>query len=193
LRFDILGKVEFQPEDYGPDIARILNLAGEGKRLMPLVKTGSVSTKAGEAVRSLASLPSCIASGLYLYCGCWDAAHSAADTVEDPNGYFWHAIVHRQEPDAANAGYWFRKTGRHPIFPRLAAEAGKLGYRAGREWDPFAFVEFCEAARQQPGSIEEQLSAQAEGSVVRVQQIATQVQLVEWQLLFDYCARGKTC
>lgn len=174
----MLGKVEFRPEDYGPDIARILNLAGEGKRLMPLVKTGSVSHESSEAVKFLRGLPASVASGLYLYCGCWDAAHSAADSVEDPNGYFWHAIVHRQEPDPANAGYWFRKTGRHPIFPRLAEEAGKLGYRAGREWDPFAFVEFCETARQRPGSIEDQA--------------AKQVQLVEWQLLFDHCARGQS-
>jgi len=171
--------VEFRREDYGPDIARILGLNGGGKRLMSLVRARSVSTKAGEAVKALASVPGSVTSGLYLYCGCWDAAHSAADSVEDPNGYFWHAIVHRQEPDPGNAGYWFRKTGKHPIFPKLAAEADQTSYRCGREWDPFAFIEFCESAGQQPGSTEEQ--------------VATQVQLVEWQLLFDYCARGQTC
>jgi hypothetical protein len=185
----MLGKVEFRPEDYGADIARILGLNGGGKRLMPLVKTGSVSTHAGEDVKSLGSLPNSVLSGLYLYCNCWDEAHSAADSVEDPNGYFWHAIVHRQEPDSGNAGYWFRKTGKHPIFLQLAEEVEKIGYRGGREWDPFAFVEFCEMART--GSADEQLSAQAEGSVVRVHQIATRVQLVEWQLLFDHCARGQ--
>jgi hypothetical protein len=174
--------VEFQPEDYGPDIARILALSGGGHRVMPLVKTESgfsVSTAAGEAIKALAPLPGSIASGLYLYCGCWDAAHSAADSVEDPNGYFWHAIVHRQEPDSGNAGYWFRKTGAHPIFPKLAAEAGKIGYRAGLKWDPLAFVEFCETAGSRRSSTEEQ--------------VAMQVQLVEWQLLFDYCARGQSC
>lgn len=144
---------------------------------MPLVRTVSASIKASEGVKALEVLPGSVVSGLHLYCGCWDAAHSAADSVEDPNGYFWHAIVHRQEPDPANAGYWFRKTGTHPIFPRLAAEAEKAGYRGGREWDPFAFVEFCEAARH--GSTQEQ--------------IAMRIQLVEWQLLFDYCARGQSC
>ena len=147
MRFDILSKVEFRPDDYGSDIARMISLcAGQGKRLMPLVKNGSVSPQAAEAVKVLASLPASVASGLYLYCGCWDAAHSAADSVEDPNGYFWHAIVHRQEPDPANAGYWFGKAGRHPIFPRLAEDAGELGYRHGCEWDTFAFVAFCESA-----------------------------------------------
>jgi hypothetical protein len=166
--------VEFRPEDYGPDIARILNLAGGGQRLMPLVKTRST-----EAAFHIESLPGSVMSGLYLYCGCWDAAHSAADSVEDPTGYFWHAIVHRQEPDPGNAGYWFRKTSEHPIFPQLATEASYIGFHGARQWDPYAFVEFCETARQRPGSTEEQ--------------VAIQVQLVEWQLLFDYCARGQTC
>lgn len=158
---------------------------------MPLVKTGSVSTRAGEAVKALSSRPNSVLCGLYLYCGCWDEAHAAADSVEDPNGYFWHAIVHRQEPDPGNSGYWFRKTGTHPVFPQLAAEAEKIGYRSGREWDPFAFVEFCETARAT--SPEEQMSAQAVGSVVRARKLAMQVQLVEWQLLFDHCARGQSC
>jgi hypothetical protein len=166
--------VEFRPEDYGPNIARILNPAGGGQRLMPLVKTQPI-----EAAINIESLPGSVLSGLYLYCGCWDAAHSAADRIEDPTGYFWHAIVHRQEPDPANSGYWFRKTGTHPIFPKLAAEAINIGYHGARDWDPYAFVEFCETARQRPGSTEEQ--------------IAMQVQLVEWQLLFDYSARGQTC
>jgi hypothetical protein len=67
-------------------------------------------------------------------------------------------------------------TGKHAIFPRLAAEAATAGYRVSGEWDPFAFIQFCESARRQAGSAEEQL--------------AMRVQLLEWQLLFDYCARG---
>jgi hypothetical protein len=114
---------------------------------------------------------------LYLYCGCWDAGHTSADSVENPNGYFWHAIAHRQEPDPGNSAYWFRKTGKHPIFPRLAAEAANSGYRHSSEWDPFAFIEYCEAARRRLGSPDEH--------------VALAVQLREWQLLFDYCARGQ--
>jgi hypothetical protein len=170
----MLKEVNFRGEDYGEEIARILAPAGGGNRPMPLLKPPSAP-----AVKPLEFLPGAVRSGLYLYFGCWDAAHTAADSVEDPNGYFWHAIVHRQEPDGDNAGYWFRKTGKHPIFPRIAGEAREIGYRPGREWDPFAFVEFCESASRQPGSREEQL--------------AIQVQLVEWQLLFDYCARGQNC
>jgi hypothetical protein len=47
--------------------------------------------------------------------------------------------------------------------------------RLGSTWDPFAFIEYCETARNRPGSREER--------------IAMEIQLAEWQLLFDYCAR----
>jgi hypothetical protein len=181
----MLEKVNFRPEDYRADIARILELAGGGDRPMPLVKNGRGSAESCEQVRSLENRAGGVLSGLYLYLGCWEAAHAAADSVEDPNGYFWHAIVHRQEPDPGNAAYWFRKTGKHPIFDTLAGEARGIGYvgdspghPTAREWDPIGFVEFCESARLHPGSIEEQLAAQ--------------VQLVEWQLLFDYCARSQS-
>ncbi len=44
-----------------------------------------------------------------------------------------------------------------------------------RRWDPFAFLSFCERAKAQPGSHQEQA--------------ALEIQRAEWQLLFDYCAR----
>jgi hypothetical protein len=172
----MVGKVEFRPEDYGPDIARTLELAGRGKQPMPLVKEEPTSTEACKSIESL-PLPMSVRSGLYLYCGCWDAGHTAADSVENPTGYFWHGIAHRQEPDPGNAAYWFHKTGRHPIFPKLAAEAAHSGFPSSGEWNPFAFIDYCESARRRPGSPDEQ--------------IAIAVQLLEWQLLFDYCARGQ--
>ena len=170
--------MEFRAEDYGTEIARIPTPAGAGRRPMPLVKSEPISAAACEAVKRLTS-PDSVRAGLYLYCGCWDAAHSAADSVENSNGYFWHAIAHRQEPDPDNAAYWFRMTGKHPIFAGLATEAVAAGYPASGEWDPFAFIRFCECARRCAGSADEQLAAQ--------------VQLLEWQLLFDHCARGGNC
>lgn len=171
----MLSKVQFRTDRYGQDIATILALAGTGVRPMPLVRAECVSSEAIPAIRQLEA-PDVVRAGLYLYLSCWDEAHSTADAVENPDGYFWHAIVHRQEPDSANSAYWFRKTGAHPIFPQLAAEAADSGYPCGRVWDPFAFLEFCETARMRAGSKEERQ--------------AMTVQRLEWQLLFDHCARG---
>jgi hypothetical protein len=67
--------------------------------------------------------------------------------------------------------------GKHPIFPALREEARYFRFDTGAEWNPFEFIEFCDAARGRPGSEEER--------------IAMHVQLAEWQLLFDYCAREK--
>ena len=177
LAFRYVRRVEFHPEDYGPHVARILALAGGGTRLMPLVRCGCVACEASDALKDEDVNNAAVKAGLYVHCGCWDQAHELADSVHNPNGYFWHGIVHRQEPDAANSAYWFRMTGRHAIFPRLAAEAASAGYGRGTHWDPFAFIDFCETARQSPGSAGEKL--------------AERVQLLEWQLLFDHCARSE--
>ena len=113
-------------------------------------------------------------AGLYLYFSCWHEAHEIAQNISSPEGSYWHAIVHRQEPDAGNAGYWFRQVGAHPIFPALREEAARIGVDFGPRWNPIAFIEMCERARQQPGSDEERM--------------AIETQRAEWQLLFDYCA-----
>lgn len=174
----MLEGVEFRTSRYAPEIACILEQEGGGQRQMPLVRTGASIPKAREAVKRLI-IPEAARAGLYLYISCWDDAHATADGVENPDGYFWHALVHRQEPDPGNAAYWFRRAGAHPIFPDLNAEAADRGYPTGHAWDPFAFIHFCESARQHPGSNEESL--------------AREVQLLEWQLLFDHCARGSDC
>ncbi|HWF08275.1 MAG TPA: hypothetical protein VG297_07415 [Bryobacteraceae bacterium] len=170
----MLEKVSFQLGDYAAEISGILASAGGGFHPMPLVKNSASPANAVREVERLRNASAPVRAALYLYLGCWDEAHNTADSVENPDGYFWHAIVHRQEPDAANAGYWFRKTGRHPIFPKLAAEAESAGYHSGSEWDPYRFVDFCGNVRAR--SAEERL--------------ALEVQLIEWQLLFDFCTQA---
>src|SRR5579863_188842 len=83
-RFDMLKRVEFQPEQYKPEIARVLALAGGGMRLMPLVREECISTEGLEAVKSL-DVPESVRAGLYLYLSCWDEAHATADAEENPN------------------------------------------------------------------------------------------------------------
>lgn len=116
-------------------------------------------------------------AGLYLYFSCLDDAHKISQEIENADGSFWHAIMHRQEPDAGNAGYWFRRVGKHAIFPELQRMAVELKYSAGgTEWDPFAFIDACEEARRSPGTERELL--------------LQKVQRAEWQLLFHHCAQS---
>ncbi|MFN7992194.1 MAG: hypothetical protein U0Q18_01245 [Bryobacteraceae bacterium] len=166
--------------DYTPEVGSILALEGNGDRLLPLVMEQCASEEARRRLRGAAAktlfpngrAPEAALSGLYVYFSCFEEAHKIAQDIDTPEGSYWHAIVHRQEPDAGNASYWFRRVGSHPVFPALAKAAGNQG-----PWDPFAFIEQCEKARRQPGSDVE----------ARVRSI----QRTEWQLLFDYCARGR--
>ena len=181
----MLEAMDFRAADYGEHVAHILAAGEAGLRPMPLVPAGGSSQEALAELKRWKARdlfpgspsPEGAIAGLYLYFSCVDEAHKIAQDLETPEGSFWHGIMHRQEPDAGNAGYWFRHLGKHPIFPELRKEALKSRFDTGPDWDPFAFIDFCESARVRPGSAEEK--------------IAMQVQLAEWQLLFDYCAREK--
>ena len=129
-----------------------------------------------------AQAPEAALAGLWLYFSCFDESHQLAQDVHTHEGSLWHAILHRQEPDSGNSAYWFRRAGHHPIFEYLWNAADSIlarfpqaEFRTGGTWDPFAFIMFCERARQQPGSPSERA--------------ALEIQRVEWQLLFDHCAR----
>ena len=161
----------FNPNAYGPGVAAILS----GARQMPLVRGGASSPGLRPGIED-ANLPESARAGLLLRAGFWDEAHEIAQAIEDPDGSYWHAIVHRQEPDAGNAGYWFRHVGQHPIFPDLAQRAKVIEPALKTPWDPFAFVDYCEKAAAQPGS-------DAERRALEIQQI-------EWELLFDHCAKS---
>jgi hypothetical protein len=129
-----------------------------------------------------ARAPEAAVAGAWLALGDLDAAHKAAQEIETPEGSFWHAILHRREPDPANSAYWFRRTGRHPVFPalreRVAAlldEFADVRFALKDEWDPYAFIDFYETARRRPGSRERELS--------------DAIEQIEWELLFEYCTR----
>jgi hypothetical protein len=54
--------------------------------------------------------------------GNWDAAHKVAQDIEDENGAWVHAYLHRKEGDDANAGYWYRHAARRPAVGTLDDE-----------------------------------------------------------------------
>jgi hypothetical protein len=185
--------IQWNPAIYGAQVAEILALAESGERLMPLAEGTCCSEAALRRIQSAnagdlfdeARAPRGALAGLYLYFSCREEAHETAQSDSSAEGSYWHAIVHRQEPDAGNSSYWFHRVGDHAVFPRLleAAEAIAAGQaeatlRFSKTWDPFAFIETCEQARRQPGSA--------------LERAALEIQRAEWQLLFDYCARRST-
>ena len=54
--------------------------------------------------------------------GDWDAAHHVAQDVDDHEGAWVHAYLHRKEGDLSNASYWYRRAGRADASGALADE-----------------------------------------------------------------------
>ncbi len=42
----------------------------------------------------------------------WEQAHEIAQDINDTNGSWLHAYLHRKEGDFSNAGYWYRRAGK---------------------------------------------------------------------------------
>jgi hypothetical protein len=166
----------FDPTIYGPLVAPLLAddrlpELGPGRPHIAMKPTLQILTleklfPSGIVDSDMAR--ACLA-GLWLWHDFLDESHAISQDIDTPTGSWWHGILHRREPDAANAKYWFRRIGPHPIVERLASEAPALGYAYQ---NPLVFVDFCEAARG-IGSADEDL--------------AQRVQRLEWRLLFDFC------
>lgn len=91
-----------------------------------------------------------VKAGLLLWNDDLDASHRLSQQIDSPTGSYWHAIMHRREPDYWNSKYWFRQVGAHPAMTRIAQEAGATlraaAWLANGRYDPFAFVDACEKA-----------------------------------------------
>jgi hypothetical protein len=128
-----------------------------------------------------------LAAGLLQIHDFWEASHEAAQVADDLGersfSAYWHGIAHRREPDPGNAAYWFRKVGRHPLFPALHEAARPLLELHGDHhlterllgqggWTPSAMIDLCTESR--PGTPNEAL--------------ARRLQRLEMQLLLDAAA-----
>ncbi|MCS7167868.1 MAG: hypothetical protein RMI91_06845 [Gemmatales bacterium] len=137
----------------------------------------------GQTLRDESAAHCCLA-GLWLLYDFLEECHRICQTIPTAEGSYWHALMHRREPDEDNSKYWFRRVGQHPIFPALAQHAAECAarleplpaeaswLRSGPTWDPFRFVDLCAAVRDTGTPLET---------------VCQQIQLAEWQLLFEYC------
>jgi hypothetical protein len=58
--------------------------------------------------------------------GDWDAAHRIAQDVDDAQGAWVHAYLHRKEGDLGNAAYWYRRAGQPPASDSLQDEWARI-------------------------------------------------------------------
>ncbi|MFO0907583.1 MAG: hypothetical protein U0794_04345 [Isosphaeraceae bacterium] len=147
LAHDALGETD----DAGPSLVQ----TPPRRPKLEHVLTESAVESIFPAMRRPARLA--LAAGLLQIHDFWDPSHQAAQEADDLGetrvSAYWHGIGHRREPDAGNAAYWFRRVGRHAVFPQLA-EAARLTLAVSDasqtesllpqgKWDPFAFIDLC--------------------------------------------------
>jgi hypothetical protein len=143
-------------------------LGPEGSEGLPLVQgaprhdwtAGALEERAWIELLPSTSRPVrlALAAGLLQVFDAWDASHQAAQQADDLGerafSAYWHGIAHRREPDSGNASYWFRRVGRHALFPTLGERARRIATAEGNPgvgdrlapgdvWNPFAFIDFC--------------------------------------------------
>jgi hypothetical protein len=146
-----------------PDVNRFPEL-GPGH---PIVSAAAIqqALRTSDIVQNLPhESRQCFESGILLLWDFLELSHQISQSAEGegdpPTADYWHGIMHRREPDPGNAGYWFRRVGRHPAMDRLAEHISswlpELGFSAegttSRTWDPQAFVKRCAASLGNPES-----------------------------------------
>jgi hypothetical protein len=182
----------FDAATYGPAIAAFLT------DRLPALGPGSSNTTvrpqlaaltveklfAGKRITDHDSARCCL-SAIWLWHDFLEESHTISQEIHTIDGSYWHAIMHRREPDYGNAKYWFHRVAQHSVFDPLAAAVSELAAKEKLDepaqflatqtnWDPFRFVDLCQSIARGRSTCE---------------QFAREIARIEWQLLFDHCYR----
>jgi hypothetical protein len=178
---------------YSPAVADLISNApvnelGPGRtnsvKRKALLQLTPEKVAAPHAITDQEMMQACLA-GLWLRHDFLHESHEISQEINTTTGSYWHAIMHRREPDFGNSKYWWRRVGQHPVFNDLHAAAREEASRARgvkqaaelveqEAWEPYRFVDLCEAALDGDAALQELCMA---------------VQMREWELLFDFCYR----
>lgn len=161
---------DFHPDDYGPTFAPLLSVdrcraldRGSPDRAWRDQLDQLTVDEAFEHTSVVnPQMAECCLSGVWLLHDFLDESHTISQSIDSAEGSFWHGAMHRREGDFSNAKYWFRHVGDHPVYEILAERFG--------EWDPYEFVDRCQAAR-----------GGADAAACR------DAQQAEWEALFGWC------
>ncbi|GIW80342.1 MAG: hypothetical protein KatS3mg105_2149 [Gemmatales bacterium] len=179
----------FCPEKYGP-VVQALWRAGRTQPLGPgrankevadqLQRLTPAQLVAPRTLRDERMARLCHAA-LWLYHDFLEECHRISQSIATIDGSYWHGLMHRREPDYANAKYWFRRVGEHPVFSTLCEEARKMSQGTNHpaadflkhrsKWDAFAFIDLCNQAVRDSN----------------LEPLCRAIQQREWELLFDFC------
>ena len=58
--------------------------------------------------------------------GDWEEAHRIAQDIDDKDGAWVHAYLHRKQGDPGNAAYWYRRAGQPVATDPLDAEWARI-------------------------------------------------------------------
>jgi hypothetical protein len=173
--------LKLDPNAYGELIA---SGAGKAAARDVLESTQPADLVAGKMVRS--DDAKAMLSGVWLYFDFLDESHAISQSLTSETGSFWHAIMHRREGDFSNSKYWYARCQNHPALATIAAAAAKyvnqmpadksLLRLVANGWNPNAFVDLVQAVHESRSDPRHALTVA--------------LQRLEWQILFDECARA---
>ena len=201
--------------DYGPTAARLLasatvNELGPGtpqsssRALLESLTPTSALTPRGVVDRDMA-LACCAA--LWLRFDFLDKSHQISQSLDTPEGSFWHGAMHRREPDFVNARYWFRRVGQHELYGPLAEEARNMvgeelvaaGRRDSTQGNTASMVKNGVLGKEVRFLNEQEvwdplrfvdLCELALDASPPLHTFCMRLQQLEWELMFTYCYRA---